>query len=696
MFAKTIREKLLSEAKQSPDLLSDLAGLENYIAESYNNRSFIELLQNADDSGSTKFKILKVGDLLYVANNGRLFNELDFESLCRSAASSKIRTKSIGYRGIGFKSVVGFAQEIHIISGELEVTFSKARTQIEIPNATRVPLIRVPHFLLEEDKIKLTTTIEQLRNEGFTTIFVFTGIQNSKIEAEFETFNYRSLIFLRNVTFTDISISQPNITYVVKNKFSDTKTKIIITQNGISSSWLLSAVSKSTIAFQYKNEEVVKIPGNEALVHSFLPTEVSSGLGVLLNCDFSTDPSRRHLIYDDQTISSIKECAYHIMGIVNDCLNTPSQDSVQIINALIPYNDPRTLLLKARSFEKYLLEELQLCSLNTFDSIRLPPSWLNPKDYYSIVDNNFKTFEWAFLQLQGFKSYSLYLGSSESHLNDFKEYINNTEITTLGCVQISKYIFKILISGNLSNKEELSDIRVIYTSQGRLSLIELSSPLVLDERYLSLLLENGITQSDIKYTFSKFVADFNFINNKSGIANNTHTKVPNPDLLVDKSKPLNKIEANSQNLTYGGNQSRSEGLSNTYKSKPFTNAAKWRSAEELTLLVLNAYGYNLEDVSKQNIGYDISGTDPKGNPIQIEVKSINLPGQKFKLTNNEIAVAQEKQDSYNVAVVRQINHTLEICLIPNPINNLSFNRQCVQWIWECDHYDYNPVIFNIE
>ena len=36
-----IRGELLKEAKASPNLLSDLAGLENYISESYNNRSFI-------------------------------------------------------------------------------------------------------------------------------------------------------------------------------------------------------------------------------------------------------------------------------------------------------------------------------------------------------------------------------------------------------------------------------------------------------------------------------------------------------------------------------------------------------------------------------------------------------------------------------------------------------------------------------
>ena len=39
MQLEKIRKKILTEAKASPDLLSDLAGLEKYIAESYGTGS---------------------------------------------------------------------------------------------------------------------------------------------------------------------------------------------------------------------------------------------------------------------------------------------------------------------------------------------------------------------------------------------------------------------------------------------------------------------------------------------------------------------------------------------------------------------------------------------------------------------------------------------------------------------------------
>lgn len=194
-----VRRPLLEEARRSPTLLSDLAGLEQYIAESYDARSFVELLQNADDAGAARFAIQRVGDSLLVANDGRPFTRTDFESLCRSAASSKERGTSIGYRGIGFKSVVGFAQTVHIFSGELEVTFSRERTAGEIPEATRVPLIRVPHPVDTSQRRQISAALNRMAQEGFRTTFAFTDLLASGIEAEFAAFDSTSLLFLRNI-----------------------------------------------------------------------------------------------------------------------------------------------------------------------------------------------------------------------------------------------------------------------------------------------------------------------------------------------------------------------------------------------------------------------------------------------------------------------------------------------------------------
>ncbi len=54
-----VRDELLREAVASPQMLQDLAGLERYVAQTYATRSFVELIQNADDAGAERvyFKV---------------------------------------------------------------------------------------------------------------------------------------------------------------------------------------------------------------------------------------------------------------------------------------------------------------------------------------------------------------------------------------------------------------------------------------------------------------------------------------------------------------------------------------------------------------------------------------------------------------------------------------------------------------
>jgi hypothetical protein len=56
------------------------------------------------------------------------------------------------------------------------------------------------------------------------------------------------------------------------------------------SNWLISNDNQTAIAFSIINNEIVKMPKEESLVHAFLPTEDTNGFGVLINGNFSTDP----------------------------------------------------------------------------------------------------------------------------------------------------------------------------------------------------------------------------------------------------------------------------------------------------------------------------------------------------------------------------------------------------------------------
>ena len=67
---KTISDSFIKEALASPRMLEDLASMEKYMSESYDGRTFVELIQNADDAQSREVKVFSVGNTLVVANSG--------------------------------------------------------------------------------------------------------------------------------------------------------------------------------------------------------------------------------------------------------------------------------------------------------------------------------------------------------------------------------------------------------------------------------------------------------------------------------------------------------------------------------------------------------------------------------------------------------------------------------------------------
>lgn len=682
MDFKDIRQNLLNEAKASPNLLSDMAGLENYISESYNNRSFIELLQNADDANSTKFKILKRGSLLFVANDGRPFDPQDLESLCRSASSNKVKGETIGYRGIGFKSVVGFSKEIHLLSEDLELTFSKEKTKLEIPKASKVPLIRIPHPFDNSDKELIKPFYEKLKSEGYKTIFAFTGITAEGIESEFNSLEYNSLLFLRNITKTEIFLDNLITTEIIKEPVSKSEIKVTFKTNNSNSYWLISNENKSSIAFSIQNQEITKLEPEKSLLHAFLPTEDANGLGVLINGNFSTDPSRKHLIMDSETIESIKLCSRHIVKLWKHKPLGYSEENTKLINALIPFSDPRMSQFSNNKFLKELLKQIKTVEPYFFKGIKLCPDWLNPKDFNILFKEvkNGVILDKKFYGLEGFHSFIKFLGASEVQFKEIIPKINNSKISLLGCVQLTKTLFKSIILPNDLNESELLSLKILYSEGKRKSIIDLKKDSgKLDDSFISLLLENGLTEFDINQILRKYIP-----NSLSQVQDSekTHNTIPDSEISSD------------QNQNPVSNWFRKA----TKPSKPSIQPGKkrWRTAEKQTLEILNANGFQLQDVSKQNIGCDLEGIDPDGSEIQIEIKSITLPGQKFRLTNNEIAVAQDKQKSFFVAIVRQVEDTFEIALVSDPVNNLALNRQCLQWVWECESYEYNPMIFEIE
>ena len=86
-----------------------------------------ELLQNADDAGATWVKTRINNGVFEFIHNGEDFNEETFRSLCQFGLSNKRHLHTIGFRGVGFKSVFSLGPRVEIFTPTLAFAYDHNR-----------------------------------------------------------------------------------------------------------------------------------------------------------------------------------------------------------------------------------------------------------------------------------------------------------------------------------------------------------------------------------------------------------------------------------------------------------------------------------------------------------------------------------------------------------------------------------------
>lgn len=86
-----------------------------------------ELLQNADDAGATVASVRIEGGEFWFSHNGEDFTPTHFSSLCSFGYSKKRSLHTIGFRGIGFKSIFSLGNTIRLQTPTLSVEFHRLR-----------------------------------------------------------------------------------------------------------------------------------------------------------------------------------------------------------------------------------------------------------------------------------------------------------------------------------------------------------------------------------------------------------------------------------------------------------------------------------------------------------------------------------------------------------------------------------------
>lgn len=636
-----VRAEFLKEALASPQLLSDIAHLEGYISETYSDRSFVEMLQNADDAGSRKFAVHLSEDQIICANDGRPFSESDLRSVCRSGASNKKKGETIGYRGIGFKSVAALAHQVKIISGGISVVFDKDLTAVAIGlPRDKVPLIRIPHSFDTKPGKVLNAALESLRLSGMTTFFVFQGINLPRTLNDLNSVRDACLLFLRNIEEVELDIMGDQRSCRCRRTVRDGMQGLVISTQADTQEWEIIRRASIDFAFSKSLGNRVPLRWEQAAVHAFLPTNEQSGLGIRVNADFSTDPSRTRIVLDENTLSLISEAAFEIVEMLDVILASEQPDS-HTLSCLSANIDLASLELLRPCFRTEFVKALRQKSKGRFADLALRPAWLNSADYRMMAENVGLTSLPKLPSNEADEALHLTMKAFGARPPEDARLLDRQNLAALseqGKGELAAHVRK---------------------------LRDLGSPqyvVLLDIQGLGPLIDGG--SATLREAFQAQSRKITSSPKENGnVGTSAIDLILLPPASADQLRPENTI-----------------------------SISRWRQGENVVGEVFRGQGYDVEDHSRQNLGYDLLAR--KGEEVfYIEVKTINRAGEPFILTTNEEVVARSKGEHYLIALQREILGFVELAILRNPAGTLQLDRQCRQWVWECSTYSYEPRKF---
>lgn len=125
------RDRCIRVYKEDPNRVEEDAGKERGIAEGgYGRKQIQELVQNAADAlqgAPGRIQVSLTDDALYVANEGRPFEDSGVRALLYTHLSNKTGTE-IGRFGLGFKSISGISDSPQIFSRSVSFEFSRQQS----------------------------------------------------------------------------------------------------------------------------------------------------------------------------------------------------------------------------------------------------------------------------------------------------------------------------------------------------------------------------------------------------------------------------------------------------------------------------------------------------------------------------------------------------------------------------------------
>ncbi|MDI1355321.1 MAG: DUF3883 domain-containing protein [bacterium] len=347
-FVET-RQRFLSDKY---NMISEFRG-EKGINNDYKGRQLLELIQNADDAGSKFVNIIidSESNKLQIINEGEPFSVAGFRSLMITNLSTKRKKKYIGNKGLGFRSILNWSQEVIISSGGCVVTFSVDHAknkffELYLNEDDRSEILK--EFEYKEDIIpfpifSLPSVKKSEDQQNHTTIEIdYYKEVETDILAQLKTLRKEVLLFLNHIEKIHISING-TITEYNSERINDTiaiddQTWKVYNNKINGEDPLLPA--------KYRNLEVtedesfsLKIAIQEGLkdnvnkLFTFFPTKIGLHFPMVIHGTFELDSSRNRIIETNKNKFLVTELINLIFKISDIFFGeTANWDKLRLLN----------------------------------------------------------------------------------------------------------------------------------------------------------------------------------------------------------------------------------------------------------------------------------------------------------------------------------------------------------------------------
>lgn len=478
-FVKEQIKKKTSYLKDFDRLLKEY-NEENEIIKGYNGRQILELLQNCDDEGSTEvlIKLDQERNMITISNNGTPFSEKGYKSLFMAYRSSKTSKKDyIGNKGLGFRSIINWSDQIEIRSNNLSLTYNqnektnffhknyddKKRKEILkgeglIETAIPVPFLGIPKVEVIKIGDYVTSIVITYKSEPEILESILSQVKEITPETLFFLSNLKRVNFegfdddVESIEMHKEAINNDSDSFgpIEKITYNDTTWYIFKEEETLGKVIESDKIEEEFYQIKIAIEENMAKPTGK--LYSFFPTNIILDQPYILHATFDLDSTRNQLVKSEKNKVILEKAVEFTIQVVKYF----TQEDVSYKPLQILHHSHKADTLKNLGY--YQLIEDAIRTEAVFPCVDLEYRTMNDVVYFSnsfakMLQTINATDEIGFhilpLDNIDISKYSFFNSIDDNILilNDIVEILNNISAFSLSIEKRALFIYELVKNG---------------------------------------------------------------------------------------------------------------------------------------------------------------------------------------------------------------------------------------------------------